>query len=287
MSHTIKFEKMHGAGNDFVVIDARTTDLPLNDFRKKTPALCHRRTGIGADGVLLLGDSDDSDFSMHYYNADGSLAGMCGNGARCLARYAYRQGFPEKMAFRMGKNTYRAEVHDAYVSIHFPVSPRPVVKVIDDTTWCELKPGTEHIVAIDEQFSHSSEESLRAIGRQLRNRADLFPDGTNVNFAFPINQNHLKLVTYERGVEDITLACGTGAIATAISWDYLKHGHDGPPFEGEIPESGITDHHIQLDSPGGPLEVTFRANQKDSHRTYSNIQLHGPAVSVFSGEIEM
>lgn len=287
MSVLVKFEKMHGAGNDFVVIDARTGKFTLDDIRKKTPALCHRRTGIGADGVLVLGDSHDSDFSMHYFNADGSLAGMCGNGARCLTRYAVHAGFSRELTFRMGENIYRAEVHDEYVSIHFPVSPEPETMIIDNTTWCELNPGTEHVVAIDPEFEQTPDESLRAIGREIRNRTDLFPRGTNVNFANPVNQNRLNLVTYERGVEDLTLACGTGAIATAIGWDFIKHGVEGPPCEGPKTVNSVTDHHIQLDCPGGPLEVSFQAVHKGSKRTYSNIKLHGPAESVFQGEIEL
>ncbi len=274
---TVAFEKMHGSGNDFIVMDARGSHFPMPEIVERTPLLCHRRTGIGADGILFLEDSDSCDYTMHYLNADGSEAGMCGNGARCLALFAVQLGFPEQLTFQVHDKKYRAEVHPDYISVHFPVYPEPLERKINGIDWCDLNTGTEHVVSIEEYHAATSDDMFRKTGRAIRNRADLFPSGTNVNFAHLIHENRLKLVTYERGVEDLTLACGTGAIATAIAWEYRKNRKLSTvtPVQSE--------HHIQVDCPGGPLEVTFDVHRHHNNQRYQNITLHGPAVSVFKG----
>ncbi len=300
MPHELEFVKMHGAGNDFIVMDARADDFPYGDVRKRTAELCHRRTGIGADGVLMLGRSDISDYAMHYLNADGSEAGMCGNGARCLARFAVMQGFSVNLTFEVRGTIYRSEVQDDYVSVHFPVDPQPRIITIEDRSWCELNTGTEHVVSIDPEHAEASEEIFRQTGRRIRNRSDLFPAGTNVNFAHIINENRVNLVTYERGVEDLTLACGTGAIATAITLKFLNNvgynpGESGPfssaipdsPVESNSSEPGETEHHVQVDCPGGPLEVSFKEHRHGKRQQYLNIILHGPAVTVYHGRIRI
>ncbi|MEX0681351.1 MAG: diaminopimelate epimerase [Balneolales bacterium] len=310
------FEKMHGAGNDFIVIDARAADFSIDLIKNNTARLCHRRTGIGADGILMLDRSKKNDYSMHYLNADGSEAGMCGNGARCLAHFAFRHGFSSDVSFDVHGLTYQASVHNSYVSVQFPVDPKPLLKTIEGVIWCVVDAGTEHIVSIDKKNPDIPEEELRQTGRRLRNRIDLFPHGTNVNFANVLDENRLELITYERGVEDLTLACGTGAIATAISWYFLKQqqgSHSGfsdiilPDTElmdtlqekSLLTSSGQTltdpavpeaepvrksEQHIQLDCPGGPLEVSFTVIPERDHPVYKNIVLHGPAVSVYNGK---
>ncbi len=278
----VDFVKMHGAGNDFIVMDARATDFPFEDVRQRTPDLCHRRTGIGADGILMLRTSDDSDFTMHYLNADGSEAGMCGNGARCLARFAAGLGMPDKLRFHVGKHHYKAEVHDEYVSILFPMKPRPVKRVIDGVDWYEIHSGTEHVVSVDPKYMKASDATFRKTGCNIRNRIDLFPAGTNVNFASVINQNGLRLVTYERGVEDLTLACGTGAIATAIAHIFINLRSTPPDDKTQFKE-----HHIQVECPGGPLEVSFNHICSKSQSTFENIVLHGPAVAVYQGQFTL
>ncbi len=282
MSHPIDFVKMHGAGNDFIVMDARPADFPVAQVLNQIPGLCNRRTGIGADGVLLLLPSDKTDYTMHYLNADGSEAGMCGNGARCLARFANDRGLPEKLVFTANQLRYRAEVFEQYVSVYFPVEPEPVVKIIDGVTWFEVHSGTEHVVSIDQMYMKAPDRYFREKGRLIRNRVDLFPTGTNVNFASILDQNRLRLVTYERGVEDLTLACGTGAIATAIarSYSYFNENSDVPP-------SSEVDHHIQIDCPGGPLEVSFSVIREHDKPVYKNIILHGPAVTVYEGRVTL
>lgn len=281
----IPFTKMHGAGNDFIVIDARGEDFPLKEIRKKIPLLCDRRTGIGADGILMLGHSELQDYTMHFLNPDASEAGMCGNGARCLAMFAHTRGFSSRLTFQIHDAVYRAEVHDDYVSLFFPVNPQPeVTSAEEESSWYKIHTGTEHIVSIDSDYCNLSDSFFKETGRRLRNRNDLFPTGTNVNFCWPVNQNRIVLVTYERGVEDLTKSCGTGAIAAAILWDYQKHENEKLPEEiTQIAKS--TEHHIQVDCPGGPLEVSFEAHRKQKMRTYQNIRLHGPAIFVFEGYI--
>lgn len=286
MSHPIDFIKMHGAGNDFIVMDARSADFPVAGVLDRIPDLCNRRTGIGADGVLLLLPSDDTDYTMQYLNADGSEAGMCGNGARCLARFATDRGLPSKLIFTANQLRYRAEVFEHYVSVHFPVEPDPVIKDIDGVEWFVIHTGTEHVVSIDPEYTKSPDRYFREKGRLIRNRVDLFPSGTNVNFASILDQNRLRLVTYERGVEDLTLACGTGAIATAIARSHagmleVAETGSGTPRPSEV------DHHIQIDCPGGPLEVSFSIAWKHDKPVYKKIILHGPAVSVYEGRVSL
>lgn len=283
MGYQLDFTKMHGAGNDFIVMDGRKPGFPLNSIREKASLLCHRRTGIGADGLLVLGLSGTSDYHMYYFNSDGSEAGMCGNGARCLAKFAFDNGFPQQAVFHTDNAEYRADVHDHYVSIYFPDVRQPEKIFIENEPWFNINTGTRHVVSINQEHAQGSFETFRLTGKRIRNRADLFPDGTNVNFAHILDQNRLKLVTYERGVEDVTPACGTGAIATAISHSFMRQpAHSGPDY------SHVSEHHIQIECPGGPLEVSFGVTrQSDNSFFYNNIILHGPAVSIYHGSISI
>ena len=284
MRRNYPFVKMHGAGNDFVVMDARVPGFSMQTIREKTPLLCNRRKGIGADGVLMLNHSSRAHFAMHYLNRDGSEAGMCGNGARCLSRFAVDLGYPSKLQIDVHGHEYQAEVHHGYVSIRFPVKPEPEKILIDDELWYKIRPGTEHVVRIDSEYSGQETAMLGLKGKQIRNRTDLFPEGTNVNFSEIIHENHLKLYTYERGVEEITQACGTGAIAASIALDFQKANH-APNATHREESDGVTEHHVQVDCPGGPLEVSFEAARKNDKHIYQNIVLHGPAVSVYRGQI--
>ncbi len=280
-SELYHFVKMHGSGNDFILMDARSNHFPFEKIKEQAPELCKRRTGIGADGILMLGSSRKYDYTMHYLNADGSEAGMCGNGARCLAKYAFEQGFSRKLSFEVRDNLYQADVKDGYVSLYFPVKPEPKIRMINEVNWYELNAGTEHVVSIEPDYADTTDEEFRAVGQHIRNRTDLFPVGTNVNFSHIVNENRLKLVTYERGVEDLTLSCGTGAIATAVAYDFMKNQPEYPSGSEANPD--IKEQYIQIDCPGGPLEVSFKACNYNNKRLYQNIILHGPAVSVYQG----
>ena len=150
------------------------------------------------------------------------------------------------------------------------------------------------MVSINATYKNTSDDQFRKTGKRIRNKTDLFPKGTNVNFAYATEQNRLQLVTYERGVEDLTLACGTGAIATALAWDYCKRtdhraceGKQTDHFEPLPHLEETLSNHVQLDCPGGLLEVSFNVTLKKGGERYDNIVLHGPAVEVFDGRVTL
>ncbi|MCC5934366.1 MAG: diaminopimelate epimerase [Balneolales bacterium] len=268
---SIAFTKMHGAGNDFVVFDNRTYGFLLDEIIALTPRLCHRRFGVGADGVLVLEPSERADYRMIYRNADGSDAGMCGNGARCLARFAVRSGFPEKLSFMVHGSRYEAEVNKNEVSVFFPVEPKAgEFLTLFDRDALEIYSGTDHVVTWVDAGTLDDEALLRSQGRDIRNRQELFPKGTNVNFACEAQSpNQIYMKTYERGVEDLTLACGTGALATAVAHHHKKKPEADGSFSYEILCSG------------GTLKTSFRYNSEGRH--YTGLRLSGPAVFTFDG----
>jgi diaminopimelate epimerase len=265
----LHFYKMQGAGNDFVLFDNRDLKLRLDQIISITPKLCHRKLGVGADGVLILDHSDIADYTMIYRNADGSDAGMCGNGGRCIARFAHKVGFPQDHTFSVHKKIYRASVHDQYVTLDFPI-----VTVVEECKTTKGEPvlkinsGTEHVVLVSEHALMDNEETLRTKGRNIRKDVNFQPKGTNVNFLSGLSDSHIEIKTYERGVEDLTLACGTGTIASAIAWHHQLHKTD---------ESNA----YTVDNPGGSLTVSFHYDDKE--KNYDHIQLKGPAEIVFEG----
>ena len=267
----IKFFKMQGAGNDFIVFDNRDYGFLLDEIISLTPRLCHRRFGAGADGVLVLQESKKADYRMIYRNADGSDAGMCGNGARCLARFAVSKGFQSTLQFLVHDQLYKAEVSEEHVTIHFPVKPKPGAFIhLEGFEALVVYSGTEHVVLWVDQEKLDDEPWLRQCGHTVRYNQSLFPNGTNVNF-IPLqsNDSNIQMKTYERGVEDLTLACGTGALATAVS-----HHRKTSPLA-----SGLFEYSIQ--SNGGILKTSFQFDDKTGE--YSNLTLTGPALFVFEG----
>lgn len=268
----ITFTKMQGAGNDFVVFDNREHGFLLDEIITMTPRLCHRRFGVGADGLLvLMSCKEDADYRMIYRNADGSDAGMCGNGARCLAQFATSKGFGTKLRFMVHDKLYLANVQEQEVTIHFPIEPKPGKFLnLEGFEALEVFSGTEHVVLWVDDETLENEDYLRTCGSKIRWDVKHFPKGTNVNF-IPKNvtSNTIQMKTFERGVEDLTLACGTGALATSVSHHH-KFGKK---------ESGTFDYVIE--SNGGILKTRFHYN--DSTQTYTKLELSGPAVSVFEG----
>lgn len=267
----LHFYKMQGAGNDFVLFDNREIKLPLDQIIKLTPKLCHRRLGIGADGVLVLDHSDIADYTMIYRNADGSDAGMCGNGGRCIAFFAHKAGFPPKHSFSVHDKVYKASIEGDTVTLDFPVTTS--VQETQTSTGLDLMKiytGTEHVVVdslSDDEIS--ADEELRTKGRMIREDAEFQPVGTNVNFIKGLSDNRIRIKTYERGVEDLTLACGTGNIASAIAWHHRQKRQDSK-------------NTYTIDNPGGILSVTFQYH--DDEQKYDHIQLKGPAAIVFEGD---
>jgi len=221
----LELTKMNGNGNDFLILDNRKLDYNTEQLKEIALNLCRRREAIGADGLLIVEPSVRLDFTMRLINRDGSEGEMCGNGARCIARYAFEQGFADKsMGFETLGGDQFATVEGERVALK--LAP---VKVCDIQTEqeCEidgekivynyLVVGVPHTVIFEDKKRSGSE--YFELGRKLRNRLDLFPQGSNINFAVKRKDeaNAFDMVTYERGVEDLTLSCGTGSTATGIA----------------------------------------------------------------------
>lgn len=271
----IIFHKMEGAGNDFVVIDNRSYDFELDKIIRVTPKLCDRRFGIGADGILVLqpAERDEVDYTMIYRNADGSDAGMCGNGARCLVMFAFHNGFGATQTFNVHNNVYEAEVHDGErVSVHFPVHVVPENVKINQVDLVKANAATEHLIQFVDQTHLDNEDELVKTGRSLRYHKKVEPPGSNVNFVHYKNDNSISLQTYERGVEGLTLACGTGALASAIATHHHLNRTDKQAT-------------YQVNVKGGTLSASF--NFEPNTHTYHQLILTGPAHFVFKGSISV
>jgi len=273
MPTSIPFFKLQGAGNDFVAIDNRNGAFSHSELIEMTPLLCDRRFGVGADGLLAICASEISDYTMIYRNADGSDAGMCGNGGRCIALLAHYLGYSASHQFDVHGQIYSASVDSSTVNLNFPASPR-VIEITDDnhTTIYQVHTGTDHIVVPCQPPQLSDHSWLRQTGKSLRYDTRFAPKGTNVNFLAVHDSGQLHMTTYERGVEDLTLACGTGALASAIIHHHRHHRES---------ESG----YFQVHCPGGILGASFNY---DTHTNfYHALLLTGPAKIVFSGEITL
>lgn len=262
------FYKMHGAGNDFILIDNRSGNFdPKN--HKRIKRLCTRHTGVGADGLMLIGESKQNDFKVDYFNADGFPAEMCGNGARCAVFLAHRlQLGPQQCSFEISGKTYQAEVLEKeHVRLRMPNSK---VLLEEERILFLMKPefkrmlwvdtGVPHLVITVKDFPDKLDDIVEW-GRHLRNHWIFRPNGTNVNFIFPFEKNHLQVRVYERGVENETLACGTGAVACGIV--------AAQQFNWESP--------VFVHSPGGQLQVEFDNDFKE-------VYLNGRVTLVFEGE---
>ncbi len=215
----IPFYKMSGSGNDFIIIDNRKKVIDINHLREFIAKICRRKMSVGADGFILIDTSDQADFGWHFYNSDGGRAEMCGNGARCAARFAFLNGIAaKKMSFETDAGILIAQVTDDRVKIKMP---DPAELRLDCQIEVETGPlaissintGVPHVVIMTEDV-----EGIDVVerGREIRSHQAFAPAGTNVNFISIMQDNTLIIRTYERGVEDETLACGTGAIAGAL-----------------------------------------------------------------------
>jgi len=272
---TLQFHKMEGAGNDFVIIDNREYQFTMDEIIQFTPKLCDRKFGIGGDGILVLNSAEiaDVDYTMIYRNADGSDAGMCGNGARCLALFASKNGFSASHCFNVHKNIYQAGVEqDGSVNIHFPVKVTPSQLRLNDFDLLKVDAATEHLVTFVEQNSLSNEDDLIKNGSELRYHQQMNPPGTNVNFVHIEGHDSISLQTYERGVENLTLACGTGALAAAIA-----------THSSQEKQTSHSTYTVKV--KGGILQASFNFDPETN--TYHHLILNGPAHFVFKGYIDI
>lgn len=272
----LKFYKMEGVGNDFVVLDNREMGLSLDEIISITPRLTDRKFGVGADGLLVLerAQIEGVDYTMIYRNADGSNAGMCGNGSRCLALFAAHHGFGNSQKFNVHDAIYQAEVDkiEHSVRVLFPDVKAPEWIEIEGKKFLQIYTGTEHVVTFEQKEMLSQEDQLVLLGRETREHPALNPPGSNVNFVCIDSEDTISLQTYERGVENLTLACGTGAMASAISAHYNA-------------EDSVLDSEFTVEVKGGTLKVSFIYDSDT--QTYTNLKLIGPANFVFEGSLKI
>ena len=254
----IDFYKYHGTGNDFVLIDNRSLFFDKNNL-ELISKICSRHTGVGADGLILLENDNHYDFKMIYFNSDGKQTSMCGNGGRCVISFAKKLNIiNDNVTFLAIDGLHEGIINEDIIKIK-------MIKVsnIDEAhNGCLLDTGSPHFVKF---CSSVNNINVFDSGRELRNNKEISEDGVNINFTEIIDNSSIKVRTYERGVENETLSCGTGVIASALS------AHS----------KGLVDsNRIKISTLGGELFVSF-----DFKNVYDNIWLEGPAIEVFKGQI--
>lgn len=255
----IPFYKYHGTGNDFILIDNRTKFFSKNNT-KLVQSLCHRKFGIGADGLILIEESDEADFAMVYYNSDGNPSTMCGNGGRCIVAFAKFLGIIEdETTFIAIDGAHHATIENNQVKLQMI----DVEKVDVFDNYAYLNTGSPHHVQLTEDLATLD---VKGTGAKLR-YGKYGESGSNINFVEQRGTDIFSVRTYERGVEDETMSCGTGVTAVALAM-----------YETQKTSS----NSIRVETPGGELLVTFNHN----NGTYTSVTLIGPAVQVFKGEIQ-
>jgi diaminopimelate epimerase len=219
-SKMIEFYKMSGSGNDFIIIDNRDLSLNVGDLPTFARKVCARKISVGADGLFLIEPSNTVDFKWQFFNSDGSMAEMCGNGSRCVARYAYLKGIAsKKMSFETLAGIISAEVNDDVVKVRL-TDPSPVlsigVLIFEDGQFVLdfVDTGVPHAVTFVDNLETCT---VFEWGRKIRRHEYFQPRGTNANFAMVIDRHKIRVRTYERGVEEETLACGTGDVASVLA----------------------------------------------------------------------
>lgn len=258
----IKFYKYEGAGNDFIILDNR--ENLYNDITtQQVKQLCDRHFGIGADGLMLLNQQNGKDFQMVYFNADGNEGSMCGNGGRCIVKFASMSGIKKnEYEFSATDGDHKAEIDlDKQISLKM----NDVNSVEFSLDHYVLNTGSPHYVKFVkdiEKFDVVNE------GRKIRNSKEFVEKGINVNFVETLSDDQIYVRTYERGVENETLSCGTGVTASALIAAHNDNGFN----------------RVEVKTRGGELSVEF---EKISETEYTDIWLSGPARFVFSGEIEL
>jgi diaminopimelate epimerase len=269
----VPFTKMQGAGNDFIVLDNRFFHFSESELQAIARRFCPRRTGVGADGLLALDDpeGEGADYWMHYLNADGSPAGMCGNGARCLARFARHAGLTgEPLVFDVNAGRYTASVpggegQPVRLFVPSPENFRPRTRLSDGRSVPYVWTGTHHVVLFVDNIEDVDPAHEAP---PIRHDPAFLPEGTNVNFVEMKGPQYLAIRTFEKGVEGETLACGTGALAAAVVAHLAGH-------------SSATEFEIR--ARGGAMKVGFAIDDDSITRLF----LEGPAATVFTGMLEI
>jgi len=256
----IKFRKYQGTGNDFVIIDNRDGAYSTLNI-EQVAFLCNRKLGIGADGLMMLEEAEGFDFRMVYYNADGKEGSMCGNGGRCLVQFAYDLGIRKVKYLFIAVDGPHEALIDATGLIQLKM--KDVSEVYEHETDQILNTGSPHYIRFVENID---ETDVYTEGRKIRYNDTYAAEGINVNFVTRKDWG-IKIRTYERGVENETLSCGTGATAAAIA-SSTQHGEQEIPVEVE----------------GGRLAIRFN---RTSEKSVDNIWLIGPATFVFEGIINL
>ena len=254
------FYKYQGTGNDFIIVDNRLQHIGKNDS-KRIAQLCDRRFGIGADGFIRLENDKNSDFKMVYYNADGNESTMCGNGGRCTVAFAKFLGIINDVTeFVAIDGLHKAKIENEI--IHLQMQDVSEIKLFKNHQF--LDTGSPHHV---EMVSDLKDFDVKRNGSKIRFGEPYNEAGSNVNFVEQESSDSFAVRTYERGVEDETLSCGTGVTAVALAMHNIGK---------------TKSNTVRLKTEGGELKVTFTKNQNG----YNNIWLIGPAQQVFKGEIE-
>lgn len=259
---TIEFYKYQGTGNDFIILDHYHKEAPALTS-KQIHRLCDRRFGIGADGLMILAKKEGYDFEMIYYNADGNASSMCGNGGRCLTKFAWHQG--------IHKSSYHFIASDGEHFSEIETNGKVKLKMKDVDTVDEhsghaiLDTGSPHYVKFS---SNVAEIDVVTAGREIRYSNHFASEGINVNFVETTDEDSIYVRTYERGVEDETLSCGTGVTAAALVSAHNENGFN----------------RVEVQTKGGKLSVEY---DKTGEHNYSNIWLCGPAELVYKGEISI
>jgi len=261
---TIPFSKYHGTGNDFIIIDNRKNFFDKNNF-SLISKLCERRFGIGADGLMLLENHNQFDFEMIYFNSDGKKGSMCGNGGRCIISFAKKLGLVNNsIKFIVNEKKYFGAIENNIIKLKF----QDVLLIEEYSDSFQngfiIDTGSPHFV----KFVDSIEIiDVFKEGRKIRNNAKFKNAGINVDFVKIENDNTIFVRTYERGVEDETYSCGTGAVASALATSYKTNSEN---------------NNYLISTKGGNLKVSFEKSE-----IFENIWLEGTATFVFEGKIDV
>jgi len=258
----IHFYKYQGTGNDFIILDNRDSNYSNITF-EQVKFLCDRHFGIGADGLMLLNTSNEFDFEMKYYNSDGNESTMCGNGGRCITAFAKKLGLISTSAiFQAIDGKHTATIDDQG---NVCLKMNDVTHIIKNDTYFELNTGSPHYVHFTE---YVDEMDMKKEGKLIRYSPKYKDEGINVNFVEVLSNDTLFVRTYERGVEDETLSCGTGVTAAAIAFCAEANGPQ----------------QVNVKTLGGQLQVLFEA---DNNHGVKNVHLSGGAEFVFKGDMEV